>query len=127
MRKSISAIVVSAALVATPVAALGLGDLAKVVLGGKSVLKKGAQKCGSSLALTPSDNLTIDTAMMAVKKFLPATQFTALDTAAEADAANQAKAVTFCDETKVKKPGILGSIGKAGKSILKGGLGGLKI
>ncbi len=127
MRKLFSAVVITAALVAQPVAAVGLGDLAKVILNGNSVLKKGATTCGSSLALSSSDLSTMDIARLAAQKVLPKTQFMALETAAEADAAAQAKSVTFCDETKAKKPGLLGKIGKAGKSILKGKLGGLGI
>lgn len=126
MRGIFGLILVSAVLTAQPVAAIGLGDLgdlAKTVMKGSSVLKKGEQKCGSSLALTSPEKLTVESAVAAVRKLLPSSEFTALESAAETDANNQAKAVTFCDETKKKKPGLLGKIGKAGKSILKGRLG----
>jgi antitoxin component of RelBE/YafQ-DinJ toxin-antitoxin module len=115
------------AVVATPATALGIGDLAKVVLGGNSVLKKGEQKCGTSLGLTKDDSLAMTFARSAVEQALPISQFTTLDKAAEADATNAATAPTFCNETKKKKSGLMKSITKAGKSILKqkalGGLG----
>jgi antitoxin component of RelBE/YafQ-DinJ toxin-antitoxin module len=113
-------IVVTLALaVATPATALGLGDLAKVVLGGNSVLKKGEQKCGSSLGLTKDDSLAMTFARSAVEQALPISQFTALDKSAEADATSAANSPTFCNETKKKKSGMMKAITKAGKSILK--------
>jgi antitoxin component of RelBE/YafQ-DinJ toxin-antitoxin module len=115
------------AVAATPATALGIGDLAKVVLGGNSVLKKGEQKCGTSLGLTKDDSLAMTFARSAVEQALPISQFTALDKAAEAEATSAATAPTFCNETKKKKSGLMKSITKAGKSILKqkalGGLG----
>jgi antitoxin component of RelBE/YafQ-DinJ toxin-antitoxin module len=116
-----------ALMITTPAAALGLGDLAKVVLGGNSVLKKGEQKCGSSLGLTKDDSLAMTFARAAVERSLPISQFSALDKSAEADATSAANAPTFCNETKKKKSGMMKAITKAGKSILKqkafGGLG----
>jgi antitoxin component of RelBE/YafQ-DinJ toxin-antitoxin module len=115
------------AVAATPATALGIGDLAKVVLGGNSVLKKGEQKCGTSLGITKNDSLAMTFARSAVEQALPISQFTALDKAAEADATSASTAPTFCNETKKKKSGLMKSITKAGKSILKqkalGGLG----
>jgi len=116
-----------AAFAAQPVLAVGLGDLAKVVLGGKSVLKKAEQKCGSSLALTGSERTTLETAVLAARNALDRNRFLALDKTAEAEAARQSQSATFCPETKKKKKGILGAIGKAGKALIKarvaGGLG----
>ena len=126
MRKTVTTLMVSTILIAQPVMAIGLGsigDLAKTVMKGRSVLKKGEQKCGSSLALNPSEKLTVESALAAVRKAIPLSEFTALDSAAETEAANDAKSVTFCDETKKKKKGLLGKIGKAGKSILAGKIG----
>jgi antitoxin component of RelBE/YafQ-DinJ toxin-antitoxin module len=115
------------AVAATPASALGIGDLAKVVLGGNSVLKKGEQKCGTSLGITKNDSLAMTFARSAVEQALPISQFTALDKAAEADATSASTTPTFCNETKKKKSGLMKSITKAGKSILKqkalGGLG----
>jgi hypothetical protein len=121
MRNLALAFVVSCGLIAAPAAAVGLGDLAKVVLKGGSVLKKGEAKCGSSLKLSSAENLIISEARAAVFKTLPAAQFTALDADAEAEADTSAQSPTFCNETKKKKKGLLGKIKGAGKSILKGG------
>ena len=54
-----SVAVTAFALLTTPAAALGIGDLAKVVLGNGSVLKKGEEKCGTSLGLTKKDSLAM--------------------------------------------------------------------
>jgi antitoxin component of RelBE/YafQ-DinJ toxin-antitoxin module len=101
-----------------PARAVGLDDLAKVVLGGGSVLKKGQEKCGSTLGLTQNDSLAITFARAAAERALPISQFTQLDQAAEADALKQAETPTFCPETKQKKSGLMKAIKKAGKSIL---------
>ena len=107
--------------IAAPAAALGIGDLAKVVLGGSSVLKKGEEKCGTSLGLTKDDSLAITLARGAVEKALPISDFVSLDKAAEADASKSSTAPTFCNETKAKKPGMMKAIAKAGKAIFKSG------
>ncbi len=101
-----------------PARAAGLDDLAKVVLGGGSILKKGQEKCGSALRLTQNDSLAITFARGAAERALPISRFTLLDQAAEADAIKQAEAPTFCPETKKKKSGLMKAIKKAGKSIL---------
>jgi hypothetical protein len=103
---------------AVPAQAVGIGDLAKVVLGGGSILKKGDEKCGSKLGLTRDDSLAIAFARAAAERALPRAEFTALDKAAEADANKQAQSSTFCGETKKKKSGLMSKIKKAGKSIL---------
>lgn len=113
---------------ATPAVALGLGDLAKVVLGGNSILKKGQDKCGQSLGLTSKDSLAMTFARAAVEKSLPLSQLATLDSAADASANTAAQSPAFCAETKAKKPSMMKAITKAGKSILKSGaLGGLKL
>jgi antitoxin component of RelBE/YafQ-DinJ toxin-antitoxin module len=126
MRKILIA-ATACALAATPAAALGIGDLAKVVLGNSSVLKKGEEKCGSSLGLTKNDSLAMTLARSAVEQSLPISQFLALDKATQVDATTSANAPTFCNETKKKKSGLMKAMSKAGKSILKqkalGGLG----
>jgi antitoxin component of RelBE/YafQ-DinJ toxin-antitoxin module len=115
------------ALIATPAVALGIGDLAKVVLGNSSVLKKGEEKCGTSLGLTKNDSLAMTFARSAVEQSLPISQFLALDKASQVDAATTSATPTFCNETKKKKSGLMKAMTKAGKSILKqkalGGLG----
>jgi hypothetical protein len=104
-----------------PAQALGLGDLAGVVLKGNSVLKKSEQKCGTSAKLTSAENLIVSQARNAVFKSIPAAEFTQLDASAEASADASAQSSTFCPETKTKKKGILSGIKKAGKAILAGG------
>ncbi|MEK6636772.1 MAG: hypothetical protein AABY88_01685 [Pseudomonadota bacterium] len=110
-----------------PATALGIGDLAKVVLGNSSVLKKGEEKCGTKLGLTKNDSLAITYARSAVEQSLPLSEFLVLDKASQADATTAAATPAFCNETKKKKAGLMKSITKAGKSILKqkalGGLG----
>ncbi len=110
-------------LVAAPAQAVNLGDLAKVVLGGKSVLKKAETKCGATAALTKSENRTIDVAVAALQSQLSPQVFSLTEKAATVDATTQAKDPTFCNETKKKKKGILSKIGKAGAAVLKGSMG----
>lgn len=107
--------------IAAPAAALGIGDLAKVVLGGSSILKKGEEKCGTSLGLTKDDSLAITLARGAVEKALPISEFTYLDNAANTEAATTSTTPTFCKDTKAKKPGMMKAIAKAGKAIFKSG------
>jgi antitoxin component of RelBE/YafQ-DinJ toxin-antitoxin module len=120
MRKLTNGVIGLALAVAivSPAAAVGLGDLAKVVLGGGSILKKGEAKCGSSLGLTKDDSLALTFARAAAERALPISEFTALDSAANAEADKSATSSTFCNETKKKKSGMMKSIKKAGKSIL---------
>ncbi len=106
------------ATISVPASALGVGDLAKTVLGGSSVLKKGEEKCGSSLALSRNESLELSIARAAVERILPLSELTALDTVTKAEADTAANSSTFCNETKQKKPGLMKSIKKAGKSIL---------
>lgn len=118
MRKSIVVLgAVSAMVLAVPAAAVGLGDLAKVVLGGGNVLQKGQQKCGSSLGLTAQELLELSFARSAAKKALPEPQFLALDQATKAEADTAAQSPTFCNETKQKKKGLLAKIGRAAKGL----------
>ncbi|MEY4501259.1 MAG: hypothetical protein RIS52_1149 [Pseudomonadota bacterium] len=121
--KLILAGAVSAILVATPALAVGMFDLAKTVLGGKSVLKTAEQKCGSALALNQQDNTTIDFAVAAAKKAIPQAQFLSLDSQSNAQAAQQSQQTGFCDNTKKSKKGILGKIGDAGKKLIRGKIG----
>jgi antitoxin component of RelBE/YafQ-DinJ toxin-antitoxin module len=129
MRKTFITLSIAAAfaLAATPASALGLGDLAKVVLGNSSVLKKGEEKCGTSLGLTKDDSLAMTLARSAVEQSLPLSEFLALDKASQVDATTASATPTFCNETKKKKSGLMKAMSKAGKSILKqkalGGLG----
>jgi hypothetical protein len=103
--------------------AVGLGDLAKVILGGGSILKKGTQKCGSSLTLSPQEDLALSFARSQAKKSLPLAQFTALDQVSNAEANKAAEAPTFCADTVKRKKGLLGSIGGAAKKLAKARMG----
>ncbi len=120
MRKSlliggISALVILSA----PAAAVGLGDLAKVVLGGKSVLKKADATCSTPAAkLSLKENSIIDAAVEAARKALPQSQFLALESSSNSAATTAAASPTFCPETAKKKKGLLSKIGGAGKKLL---------
>ena len=119
-------LIVVLALFSVPATAFGVGDLAKTVLNGSSILKKGQEKCGASLGITTGDSLAMTLARAAVEKTVPLSKFTALDDTASTNANTAAQSATFCNETKAKKPNIMGKIIKAGKAILKvRGLGGL--
>lgn len=126
MRKLLIA-ATACAVAATPAVALGVGDLAKVILGNGSVLKKGEEKCGTALGLTKNDSLAMTFARSAAEQSLPISQFLALEKASQVDAATAANDANFCNETKKKKSGLMKAMTKAGKSILKqkalGGLG----
>ncbi len=113
------AIVTACSLAVAPAQAIGIGDLAKTVLGGSSVLKKGEEKCGRSIGVTRRDSLAITYARSVVEQALPLSQFVALDQTATTDAATAAQSDTFCKETAAKKPSMMKKIIKAGKSILK--------
>lgn len=128
MNRWISAALVATAIsLSTPALAVSIGDLAKTVLGGTSILKKGEEKCGASIGLTREDSLALTLARSAVEQTVPLTQLTALDKAAQSEAEIAAATSTFCQDTKKKKSGLMKSVSKAGKMILKkkalGGLG----
>jgi hypothetical protein len=120
MKKAITGVIMLGALVAAPAAAIGLDDLAKVILGGNSVLKKSEEKCGKSGQLTASDNSILDNAVSAVRQSISAERYTSIDAVARANAEQDSQSTDFCPETKKKKKGLLGKIGKAAKGILKG-------
>ncbi len=123
MRKFPILITLGALAIVTTPAVAGLGDFAKTVLSGKSVLKTAEKKCGSSLALTPKDNLTLDTAVSAARKALLPAEFLKLDEQAESEAKQASQASGFCNDTKAKKKGILSKVGGAGKKLLGKKLG----
>jgi hypothetical protein len=119
MRVLGASIIAAAVLAASPANAVGLGDLAKVVLGGSSVLKKGAEKCGSSLGLSQKDDLALTFARSAAEQALPLSEFTALDTATKTEADTSATNPAFCSDTAKKKTGIMSKVKKAGQDLLK--------
>lgn len=112
------------ALAATPAMAVGLEDLAKVVLGGQSVLKKADETCPkASFSLTKSDQLALTFARAAAEQALPISQVVAIDQVSTAEAANDSKNPAFCSETKRKKSGLMAKIKRAGRSLAKARLG----
>jgi antitoxin component of RelBE/YafQ-DinJ toxin-antitoxin module len=114
---SLAALAAVSLVLSSPALAVGLGDLAKVVLGGGSVLKKGKEKCGSSLGLTTKEQLQLAFAQAAAEKALPISEYLALDQTAKAEADVASQSPTFCTETKAKKKGLLAKIGKAAKGL----------
>jgi hypothetical protein len=118
MRKSLLLVAAAAIVgVSAPSFALGLGDLAKVILNNGSVLTKGQQKCGNTLGLNALDLLKISSARSAAQRVLPANEFLALDQASNAEAETASQAPTFCADTKAKKKGLLGKIANAAKGL----------
>lgn len=101
-----------------PAHALGLGDLAKVVLGNGATVQKAAENCPTKVSLTTQDSLTMQIARAAAERALPAEQFLALDTAASKQATTQAAAPAFCNQTAKKKNGLLDAIKKAGQQLI---------
>jgi hypothetical protein len=111
--------VAMAAMVSFPAQALGLGDLAKVVLGNGATVQKAAEICPTNkFALTSQDSLTMQIARAAAEKALPQSQFLALDTAASTQATTQAATPGFCNTTAKKKSGLLDAIKKAGQQLI---------
>ncbi len=116
--KMTSAIFAVSVLVAQPALALGVGDLAKVVLGNGATVQKAADTCANKVMLAPQDSMMMQIARQAAERALPANQFMALDTAATTQATTQAKAPGFCDKTAKKKNGLLDAIKKAGQKLI---------
>ena len=114
--KAIAAIALIAS--STPALAIGVEDLAKVVLNGNSVLKKAETTCWDDAKLSLSDTATLDTAVGAARKALVPERYTILEQAANAGADTEAESDTFCPETKAEKGGLLDEIKKAGKKLL---------
>lgn len=114
--KAIAAIALIAS--STPALAIGVEDLAKVVLNGNSVLKKAETTCGDDAKLSLSDTATLDTAVGAARKALVPERYTILEQAANAGADMEAESDTFCPETNAKRGGLLDEIKKAGKKLL---------
>jgi hypothetical protein len=124
MRKS--GIIMSCVLfagLAAPALAVGLGDLAKVVLGGGSILSTGQQKCGTTGALTPLEQMQLTAARSAAQKAIPLAQFLSLDQSSNAAAATASQSPTFCNDTQKQKKGLLSKIAKAAKGLAGAKLG----
>jgi hypothetical protein len=119
MRKLFLSLAATASVIAAvPAQAVGLGDLAKVILGGKSVLKKAEDKCGTKSSLTATERAILDSAVEAARSSLTAAQFESLNNTSRAEAETASTSPEFCKETPKKKKGLLSKIGKAGKKII---------
>jgi antitoxin component of RelBE/YafQ-DinJ toxin-antitoxin module len=113
-----AAAIIALAMTSVPAQALGLGDLAKVVLGNGATVKKAAETCPTKVSLTPQDSLTMQIARAAAEKALPQAQFLTLDTAATTQATTQATTPGFCAQTAQKKSGLMDAIKKAGQKLI---------
>ena len=113
-----AAVVATLAMTSVPAYALGVGDLAKVVLGNGATVQKAAETCPTKVSLTSQDSLTMMVARQAAEKILPATEFLALDTAATTQATTQAATPGFCNQTAKKKNGLLDAIKRAGQQLI---------
>ena len=82
---------VALVLISTPALAIGVEDLAKVVLNGNSVLKKAETTCGDEAKLSLSDTATLDTAVGAARKALVPERYTILEQVASAGADTEAE------------------------------------
>lgn len=103
---------------ASPAMALGLGDLAKVVLGNGAVLQKGADSCPDKISLAEGERLALSVARQAAQSALPAEQFLSLDSAASAKAVVQSQKPNFCNQTAKKKNVLLDAVKKAGQKLV---------
>ncbi len=113
-----TSVVMTLAMISAPAQALGVGDLAKVVLGNGATVQKAAENCPTKVSLTSQDSLTMMIARQAAEKILPATEFLALDTAATTQATTQATTPGFCNQTAKKKNGLLDAIKRAGQQLI---------
>jgi len=115
------------ALVATPAGAGLISgatlDAAKLILKGRKLLKAGEAKCGSSLQLAPEEDLLLSLAKSRVKQAMPASQYLALNKAADSETATATGATNFCDTAKTDKPRLLDQIKDAATKFGLGKLG----
>jgi hypothetical protein len=105
-----------ASLVASQAHAVGLGDLARVVLGNGAVLQKGSDTC-PKLTLKPNELFALSIARQAAQSALPAQEFLSLDTSANSTAVTQAQTPGFCKKTAKRKNGMLDAVKKAGQKL----------
>ena len=113
-----AAVIATLAMTSVPAQALGVGDLAKVVLGNGATVEKAAETCPKKVSLTSQDSLTMMIARQAAEKLLPESEFLALDAAAGAQATTQAVKPGFCTQTAKKKNGLLEAIKRAGQQLI---------
>lgn len=98
--------------------AIGLGDLAKVVLGNGAVLQKGSDTCPNKLTLGIEEMLALSLARQAAQNALPGEQFIKLDTAANNQAVVASQDRRFCDKTAKRKKVLLDAVKRAGERLV---------
>lgn len=101
----------------------GLGGLAKTILGGGSVLQRGADTCAGKVQLSPGDQLALTLARQAAQSALPGSDFVALDATANSDAVTASQKPDFCAKTAKKKNSMLQTIRDAAKRLATARLG----
>jgi hypothetical protein len=105
-------------LMTTPAYALGLGDLAKVVLGNGATVQKAADTCPNKVTLAPAETLALSLARQAAQNALPSAQFLTLDTAANSQAVTASQAPNFCNQTAKRKNVLIDAVKKAGQRLI---------
>jgi hypothetical protein len=105
-------------LVSTPAYALGLGDLAKVVLGNGATVQKAADTCPNKVTLAPAETLALSLARQAAQNALPSEQFLMLDTTANSQAVTASQAPGFCTQTAKRKNVLIDAVKKAGQRLI---------
>ncbi len=112
------ATVIAGLMMTTPAYALGLGDLAKVVLGNGATVQKAADTCPNKVTLAPAETLALSLARQAAQNALPGEQFLMLDTAANSQAVTASQAPGFCTQTAKRKSVLIDAVKKAGQRLI---------
>jgi hypothetical protein len=116
--KFATALAVMLIVTAEPAYALGLGDLAKIVLGNGATVQKAADTCANKVMLAPEETLALTIARQAAQSALPSAQFLTLDTAANSQAVTQSQAPGFCNKTAKRKNVLIDAVKKAGQKLI---------
>ena len=109
---------IALALAVTPAQAIGLSDLARIILGNGATVQKAADACPNKVTLAPEESLALSVARQAAESALPSMQFMALDTAATSQAVTQSKAPGFCNKTAKRKNVLIDAVKKAGQKLI---------
>jgi len=113
-----TALTIAAVGLATPAHAVGVGDLARVVLGNGAVLQKGAETCPDKLTLGFDEMLALTTARQAARSALSSEQFVRIESAATATAAKASQSSQFCNKTAKRKSVLLDAVKRAGERLV---------
>ncbi len=117
-RKFGAALAATLVMTTVPAQALGLGDLAKVVLGNGATVQKAADTCPNKVTLAPEESLALSMARQAAQSALPGAQFLSLDTAANSQAVTQSQAPGFCARTARRKNILIDAVKRAGQKLI---------